>query len=125
MPSLTINLWGRQFNLEVIYDLLDNEEISANQTKALEALTSSWGVVENALEDIKQYCLNDNQNGINDKQLANIFKYVVPQALYICRAEITRVVGLLCAYRFDPEHNLALIFENERLREIGPEDILL
>ncbi|WP_419058435.1 DUF6985 domain-containing protein [Enorma massiliensis] len=125
MPSLTINLWGRQFNLEIIYDLLDNEEISANQTKALEALTSSWGVVENALEDVKQHCLNDNQNGINDKQLANIFKYVVPQALYICRSEITRVVGLLCAYRFDPEHNLALIFENERLREIGPEDILL
>lgn len=125
MPSLTISLWGRQFDLEVIYDLLDNEEISANQTKALEALTSSWGVVENALGDVKQYCLKNNQDEINDKQLANIFKYVVPQALYICRSETTRVVGLLCVYRFDPEHNLALIFENERLREIGPEDILL
>lgn len=125
MPSLTTNLWGRQFELEVIYDLLGDEEVSKNQTEALQALTKTWRVVEDSLKAVKQYCRADERSDIKDDEITNIFKYVVPQALYVERSERVRLVGLLCAYRFDPEHNLAILFENEQLKEIGSEDILL
>lgn len=125
MPSLTTNLWGRQLELEVIYDLLGDEEVSKNQTEALQALTKTWHVVEDSLEAVKQYCRADERSDIKDDEITNIFKYVVPQALYVERSERARLVGLLCAYRFDPEHNLAILFENEQLKEIGSEDILL
>lgn len=110
--------------MEIIYDVLDSEDAISAETEALETLKRNWNVAEESLDAVKQYCLNDKRNDVPGNVISNIFMYVVPQALYIERSEIKRVVGLLCAYRPDPEHNLAIVFENEHLREIGPEDIL-
>ena len=33
-------------------------------------------------------------------------------------------VALMCNYRYDPEHGLAAVFENERLKKIIPQDEL-
>lgn len=46
----------------------------------------------------------------------------MPQALYVKRNEKKRVVSLLCNYRFDEEHGIALTFENEKLKGIGTQD---
>ena len=34
-------------------------------------------------------------------------------------------ISLLCNYRFDEEHGIAITYENEKLKNIGPQDDVL
>ena len=56
-------------------------------------------------------------------RIDDIFDVVEPYSLFVVRSDSKRSVALMCHYRLDPEHGLALLFENERLTKIGPEDI--
>ena len=49
----------------------------------------------------------------------------MPRYLFLPKVQKRRTVALMCDYRFDPEHGLALVFENEKLKEIGSQDLIL
>jgi hypothetical protein len=36
-----------------------------------------------------------------------------------------RVVAILCAYKFNPDDSLAIVFKNEAFEEIGTQNIIL
>ena len=55
----------------------------------------------------------------------NIFKYVMPKNIYVPRNLKKRVVAIMCNYKFDTEHGIAVVFENEQFKEIGAQDIAL
>ena len=68
--------------------------------------------------------MKNNSDRINGS-IENIFKYVIPVSIYIERNKKKRVVSLLCNYRFDEEHGIAITYENEKLKNIGPQDDVL
>lgn len=121
----SVTLWGRHFDLSVDYEVYTGEEISPVQEEVLAKLISNWDGVDGALNRLKEYCLSKNGNEIGSDQISNIFRYVIPTTLYVLQSEKPRVISLLCEYRFDSEHGIALRFENEKLAEIGPQDIAL
>lgn len=125
MQSLTTKVWGRDFTLKVYFDCCSDEEILQSQRDALEALQKSWQVVDAAKPEVERYCLENNEEDIGSETVDNIFKYVIPEGLYVERNENKRVVLLLCAYRFDPEHGIALQFTNETLTAIDQQDALI
>ena len=49
----------------------------------------------------------------------------MPDKLYVGRNSKKRVVTLLCDYKFDLEHGIALMFEDEKLVKIATQDIIL
>ena len=74
------------------------------------------------LQNIKTYCLGYDPTIV----LNNIFKYVVPQAIYLKRTKDTsRVVGIMCAFKLDIEHGLAIVFKDEQFVKIVQQDALL
>lgn len=123
--QISRTLWGRYFDLDVDFKIYTGEEVSPSQKEALAKLLDNWDVVEGALDKLKEYCLSENGDEIGSDQIDNIFRYVIPTTLYVLQDEDPQVVSLLCEYRFDPEHGIALRFENEKLAEIGPQDIAL
>ena len=116
-----MTIWGREFNIKVVYDAFTGEEILDEQREALDAFCA---VAEELLSDpkeIKKYCMNKNKKEIGNS-INNIFKYVIPVSLLIKRDPKERKVALLCNYRFDEEHGVALVYENEKLIHIGTQD---
>ena len=127
MSGIVMSTWGKEITLEVRFDLLDDERVTSRQAYALGAIFVSWGAVNAALDAVKSYCLENDGNMLASEcgtaRIDDIFDVVEPYSLFVVRDNSKRSVALMCHYRLDPEHGLALLFENERLTKIGPEDI--
>lgn len=125
MTSLTRSIWGREFNLSVRFEDLDEEGIEGRQWDAYGRIISGWSEIDGSLARVMEYCLESNPEELAGQPTDNIFRYVIPKYLFIPQDPERRVVALMCDYRFDPEHGIAVVFEDENLASIGPQDIVL
>ena len=116
-------LCGREFDLPVSFICDSDEEILDSQREARDAFLASWDAVEKSKDAIERYCLDRDGDQIGDS-ITNIFKYVIPTDIFVLRNTDVHEVALMCNYRYDPEHGLATVFENERLKKIIPQDEL-
>ncbi len=119
MSSITKEIWGRKLTLEIYPE--GGKAPTDEQSLALERILAAWDAIECALPALREYCAK-NDDG---KDMDNVFHYVMPRYLFLPRAQKERTVALMCDCRFEPEHCLALVFENEELKEIGTQDIIL
>ena len=117
-------IWNREFDLRVVFDSYD-EEVLPIQKQALEAFLKAENTIQESKQQLEKYILNDEYAEIEGNSIDNIFKYVIPTDIYIPRTPEKRTVALLCDYRFDEEHGIAIVFENEQFKEIGEQDIVL
>lgn len=123
----TMIIWDRKFNIDIVYDVYSGEEILPYQKMALETFLRNYkSLVDSTLEDVKNYCLENNEKEIGQKAIDNIFKYVIPKALFVKRTKQKKqIVALLCDYKFNPDDGLAIVFENNQMSEIGTQNIIL
>lgn len=112
-----MKIWNRDFDINVVFDVYDGEEVLQEQKSALEAFGNAEDELLSDTSEVEKYCIKNNQKEIGDT-VSNIFKYVIPTTLFICRKVGAHKVALLCNYRFDEEHGIALVFENEKLERI-------
>ena len=120
-----LTIWGREFELRVTFDCFDNEEVLPIQEQALEAFLKAEAAIEDSKKRVENYILNDDYAELETASVDNIFKYVIPTDIYLPRTPDTRTAALLCDYRFDEEHGIAIVFENEKFKEIDTQDIVL
>lgn len=125
MNKVTMKIWDRIFVLKVDYDCFRGEELLQIQKDAIQQFVGSEEKISASLPEVKEYCLKQNADDIGSEDIENIFKYVLPKSLYAKREDDKRVVALMCDYKFDMEHGLAVIFENEKVKAIGAQDIAL
>lgn len=147
MNSVKMNIWGREFDLDIVFDSLRDGTIYENQYRTLDLFLDanksrlnvenkeeknieiSHTEIKQLIEDTKtlveKYCL-DNTNEDIDNPITNIFKYVIPKYLYVSRTnDDSRRISLMCNFKFDMEHGLAIIFKNEKLEKIGEQALVL
>ncbi len=117
-------IWGRQFKLPVEYMCYENEVISPVQEESVHLFFEKSNELLSDSTKIKEYCLKQNSSEIAEAEIKNIFKYVMPVSIYVPQNKKKRRIALLCNYRFDMEHGLAIVFEDEKLKMIGPQDIV-
>lgn len=122
MNKVKIDFFGREFNLNVIFDYYEGEEILPSQKETLNTFLEEQHFLNDDLNKLKKYCLDRNENEIGEK-IDNIFKYVIPVDIYVTRKK--GIVAVMCKYKFDLEHGIALVYKNEKLIEIGMQDIVL
>lgn len=126
MSKKKINIWGRSFELEIVYDCYQGEQVLPVQTEALRCFLENGSLVGQSLKAVEDYCMSRNAEEIEEQSIDDIFKYVMPQFIYVQRtAEGSHVIGLMCAYKFDIEHGIAVVFKNEAFEKVGSQDILL
>lgn len=127
MSKVSLNIWGRPLDLDIEYDCYEGEEILDSQKKAYELFVNrSSELFETAYFEAVNYCYKTNRADIAEDKIDNIFKYVKPKAIYIKRGTFDeRKVAIICAYKFNPDDGLAIVFRNENFWEIGSENIIL
>lgn len=122
--ELSILIWDRAFLLPVEYDCYDDENVTDMQKNAVKALTSRPECIADAKVQVENFCrehvLADDENSKKD----NIFSYIKPDYLFVKREDSPRV-ALMCKYRYDVEHGLAVIFAADGSVTVGPQDIIL
>lgn len=121
--SIEVVLWGRELKLDVVYQYYPGGGVNENQLNTLK-LISTVDFSE-ALVELKKYMIKNNSEEIEGESLENIYRFVMPRRVLITRETEKRVFAFMCNYKFDMEHGLAIIFENERFKEVGPKDIIL
>lgn len=123
MNKKAITIWGREFELDLIYKTYSGEEPSICQYTAADELDSS--VIDAAKEEVEKYIVKYNQQQLESKMVDNIFKYVIPKAIYVPQVEGHKIIAVMCYYKLDMEHGLAIVFEDNKLKKIGEEGIVL
>ena len=125
MNNCQLTFWGRTLTLNIEYDCFEGEDITLSQKTAYDEFYCSADKVLNESKHIvENYCLQNDKEKIGQNSIDNIFKYVMPKTIYIERSS-KHVVAVLCAYRFNPEEGLAIVFEDCKFKEIGTENIIL
>lgn len=120
MPKQKIAIWGREFDLDVVFDCYKGEVVTPTQEDAYNSFCMHLDLLNSCKRNIEEYCKKEHPDIVFD----NIFKFVIPQAIFVKRSN-DRIVGIMCAYKFDIEHGLVIVFRNEAFEEIGPQDIIL
>lgn len=123
MSKVHVCIWGREFDLGVSYQNYPGEEVTEEQKAALAAVPAtdfepSRGGVEAYIRKYYAYELGDGD-------LDNIFRYVMPKTLLIPRTDKECVFAVMCKFKLDMEHGIAVIFEDGEFKEAGPQDLIL
>lgn len=124
MNKINTEIWGRGFELPVIIKQFKGKEITDIQKEAVDRFEKNLNILNDAKAEVEKYIIDNGlkENGINE--VDNIFKYVIPKSISVPKSK-KRVVVLMCNFKFDMEHGLAIIFEDEKLKEVGPQDLVL
>ena len=116
-------IWGREFDLDIVFNNYPGEDIVENENLVVENLSSID--FSDSLEPIKQYILKYYSDNLEEKDISNIFKYVIPRRILVIKDVSKRVFAVMCNFKFDMEHGLAILYENEQYKEVGAQDIVL
>lgn len=124
MNNITTTIWGRELVLDIVFNFFDGNEKNESQIKALSSFIENINQLDNCLSKVKEYCIENSNEQI--KTVDNIFKYVMPKSIYVINSiDEKRTVALLCNFKFDMEHGLAIIFKNEEFSEIGDQSLIV
>lgn len=124
IESVEITIWDRDFNLPIEYNCYDGEEVTDEQVKCLERFLTSKKWIANAKKHIVCYCKNDVLDDEENNKKDNIFSYIKPECIFIKHENNPRI-ALMCKYRYDVEHGLAVVFSANGEIEVGIQDIIL
>lgn len=126
IKTLNIEIWGRKFSLNVEYDCYAGEKITPEQMEAVERFSNnhiSW--LDKAKGVVVKYCKEAVDGDDENQKKDNIFSYVKPEAVFVKRDSQKSRIALMCKYRYDPEHGLAIVFDKKGNIAIGNQDIIL
>ena len=123
--ELKITIWNREFTLPVIYDCYKGEKVTPEQKASFQSFTEHPEWIKAAKVLVEDYCkeavLQDEQNIKKD----NIFSYVIPDYIFVRRSKEKPKVALICKYRYDFEHSLAVMFAMDGKVNVGNQELLI
>lgn len=125
MDKQSLTIWGRKFDLEINYECHSGEEITSGQYESYERFVSNPEWLDNAKPLVEEYAKEELISDTTNTKKESIFSYVIPDYIFIRRDGDHPLVALMCKYRYEPEHGMAIVFSEDGKIEIGIQDIVL
>lgn len=127
MNKAKIEIWGREFELDVSFYVAKGKDVTDSQKNALDLFLKADAskLIESAKSEVEEYCFDNANDNEIDEPITNIFKYVIPKSIFVDKVrDDSRIVALMCNFKFDMEHGLAVIFKNEKFDEVGEQGLV-
>lgn len=125
IDKASISIWDRLFSLPVEYDCYQGELVTQEQIDALNVFLSHKEWIEASKSQVENYCRNqvlaDDENCKKD----NVFSYIIPESIFVKREHPHPRIALMCKYRYDLEHGLAIVFSTSGSVAVGSQDVIL
>ena len=118
-------IWGRSFTLPVEYDCYEDEEVTKAQIQALKNFRSHTEWIEKSRSIVEKYCREQVMSDEENTKKDNIFSYIKPECLFVKRDKENPRIAMMCKYRYDLEHGLAVVFSSDGEVTVGMQDIIL
>lgn len=118
-----INFLGRIFLLEIVYDYYTGEKVSREQKIALKNFFKHPEWLNKSKIHVENYCREFVDTDDENLKKDNIFSYIKPTTIYVSRYK--NLVAIMCKYRYDLEHGLAIVFDQDGNVTVGIQDIIL
>ena len=123
---LNYNFLNRDMVLKINFDVFDNEEVSLLQKKAYkEFMDNIKEIFIKSYHALKDYCSKNYNIELDD---TNFYKFIMPKQIYIKRESKDKEyckLAILCNFKEDIENGLAIVWANNKIEEIGMQDIIL
>ena len=123
--TVNITIWGRLFSLPVEYDCYKGESVTEAQIEALNIFLSHEEWIKNAKGNIEDFCKAQVIEDVDNCKKDDIFSYVKPKCIFVKRESETPQVAIMCDYRYDIEHGLAIVFFADGTIIVNSQDIIL
>ena len=114
--KVNVNIWGKNFNLNVDFSFEGKKKTLPIQKRALNMFLNAKDEMSNALEHVKEFILADEKANVSEKEVENVFKFIVPVKLNVPKSN---VVGVQCNYKFDKDHDINIIFKKGKFAKIA------
>lgn len=124
IDTVKINIWKRNFELPIEYDCFSNEKVTVEQMNALNDFLKNISLLDKAKVFVEKYCSKALELDEENQNKENIFTYIIPHYIYVKRDDKPRI-ALMCKYKYDFEHGLAIVFHQNGKIEVGLQDIIL
>ena len=125
IDTLKLIIWDREFSLPIEYDCYKGEKVTKEQKTAATNFAKHKDWIDASKSKVEEFCKEQVLEDIDNQKKDNIFSYIKPDYLYIKRdAENPRVV-MMCKYRYEPEHGLAIVYSADGEVTVGIQDIIV
>lgn len=124
IKSANMFIWGREFTIPVDYNCYPGETLLSEQIDAIKTFLGKPEWLEQAKILVEQFCKEQLMEDCENTKKDNIFSYIKPQGVFVKREKNPRI-ALMCKYRYDIEHGLAIVFSSTGKITVGPQDIIL
>ena len=123
---IEMDFWGRTHSIDLVFRVFPDGIVDDIQLSAYEEfLGKREEILQEVYTKLKEYVV---ENYPDDEKISdfNIFRYYKPKAIFV-KNSITqkRVIGIFFSFRFDMENDIVAYIEDEKVIEIGTQDIIL
>lgn len=123
--TLKLIIWDREFTLPIEYDCYKGEKVTKEQKKALKNFVEHKEWIEASKTQVEEYCREQVSEDEDNQKKDNIFSYVKPDYVFIKRDKEDPRVAMMCKYRYDPEHGIAIVYSSDGKATVGIQDIII
>lgn len=124
IKNINLCVWDREFELPIEYDCYANEKVTREQLSAIDKFTQNTLKIQESKMFVEKYCKQSLELDKSNQKKNNIFSYIKPDYLYVKREEKPRV-AIMCKYKYDLEHGIAIVFSQDGEIKVGLQDIIL
>ena len=122
---LSLTIWGRLFSLPVVYDCLSDGIASEEQIKTVDDFIRQVDRIDDSKSKVEEYCKDAVMEDVENSKKDNIFSYIKPEAVFVKRDKEHPRIAIMCKYRYDEEHGLAIVFGQDGSITVGIQDIII
>lgn len=126
----TSSFGDRTFRLNVDFNNYSDEKTTKAQKKVYDSIKKKD--FSDSLSHVRKYIIANNKDALmsfdsKDSKIANPFRYIKPKSIYIPKDQKSGIstYHVLCNYRFDPEHGIAITYENGKVKKVVSQDYVL
>ena len=117
-------IWGKKFCLPFEYtDSVDSTNNTEVELSVKEFSDNSEDITDKSIPTVKEY-VNKSAKMIGIAKVDELLECINPHMLLIGIDEGNINIALLCGFKYDPEHDIAIIYREQLLVEVGSQDLV-
>ncbi len=125
IKTLTLTIWDREFDLPIEYNCHKGMRPTKVQLDALRSFVSHTEWIEKSKAEVEAFCKEKVLEDEDNQKKDNIFSYIKPDYLLVKRDAEKPRIALMCKYRYEPEHGLAIVYSADGEIIVDIQDVIL
>ena len=117
-------IWGREFCLPIEYSAsIELKELVKVELSVKEFMDNSAEIILKSQFSVVSYAKKFAAS-VGRTTSDDLFDYITPHMLLVNSADGSIYIALLCGFEYDPEHDIAIIYRDQKLVEVGSQDLV-